>query len=1418
MKKKRKVPLLPVVSMALVGTAAIVCVVLSAISGSLRGARETTAPGGKVAMGDTVLALVDPKTRAAEVKRLVDSESVEAVPILRGFTKDEDPELRRLCVWALGELGVQESVHALRIRTGDRDPRVRIETARAFGKLFDRTAYEGLKDMLADEELSVRMTAVGAFTVVLPHALAVDGLAMALDDPDPAVRVAVVEGLGSRDHPSYLSCLIKAAADTNTPVRVAAVTALSARRGASAIAALARAVVDDSPDVRSPAHAAASQIREPLLPHLARVLPSVRTSDVRREVLDLLKEIGGLATVRCLIALLESGQDGPDTAAFAPEVSELLVSLGEEVIPALDEEGIRGGCGLVAKRAVAAACVRLGKPAVEPIVQSILRWKLFPDEEELKIWVRTLGEIGDPAAVPALRRALAADVKDIAELVAGAVRSIGAKSGNELPPLTAEAVNADAESAAEPAYRPDPGLSAPVSADHTGFPSNAVVRMRLKDALLRGYARQRSAADLDLTLTREQGGWRKEVLGLARRFNQSDHEGVLTQSRSGRASSMSVEMVIHDDPWVRGGFGEYRIELAYDGEWFEGSYTGRYDYQDVGGPVWVTAVEPFRPAAKGTAPPLQSGEHPRALFRKHQLPKLLARAETDLGRKIIRILRDRAGGERRAGGTRSIDLAIGCAFLYSLYGDETYGRMAVPAINDGVDSPGGGHAHDTAYKLINVALAYDLAYNCLTGAERKKFTEHLASVGNIISHWGLAGNFNNGPNSNWTAIGCGGAGLAALAVLREKGRIGLSPPMKQDPVFDITPDSDAGTPPGVPVGDFRGGKMMRKWLVNGPFRAAPGVDLLVPLGGSAKADPREGTMVFFDGHEYPFMRMPEDAVRETPGLGRCREAIFLPAARADTRTLLYKLLKVDRVTGAGFECAFPAGFRSANIWISGRKIPNRSVLILRPGVHRILLDVTGPVAAPALFPVNAHFLYGQYQRYLQLQKKWQNAKDYHDRTGEMQDVVLKLRIASMNTLRWWDRSLGDHGWGTECGYEHAYGCLAPYTMAHETATGESLCDTPGFGWMIPLEMISRHGLGLAMVKTTQPAYVMHRTTPDLMPAVIWEFNRRYLPDNLVKMGCKELAFAFVNYPLDVEPRPPEEVLPRVLEDKRKGGYVFRSSFDRGDGDILAAVFFSSEKARGPCYFYPQAGTFRITGLGVNWAVGRPQNKRQSKYQAENVVFVEGDRGGGAGKVKYFVRKPDGSGIVGADMSGVYAGDSARAGDNYRVKAERHFAVDYGGKSGAPALFAMVDRLDGGPGKTWLMHPGGVGRGHGAKPLQVTVEDGSFTMQAANGATLSGRVVSPPDARVSMGAVKAMLRRTRRTPDGRNINVVEEATVSSRTLKAVVSGQEADYFVVWTIQPGPPPEIETTGDGLNAVVRIGEQEVSFKDGRLVLKEW
>ena len=75
-----------------------------------------------------------------------------------------------------------------------------------------------------------------------------------------------------------------------------------------------------------------------------------------------------------------------------------------------------------------------------------------------------------------------------------------------------------------------------------------------------------------------------------------------------------------------------------------------------------------------------------------------------------------------------------------------------------------------------------------------------------------------------------------------------------------------------------------------------------------------------------------------------------------------------------------------------------------------------------------------------------------------------------------------------------------------------------------------------------------------------------------------LVQAFINYPLDVAPRNPGEVLPQVWEARTKGFYAFRNNWS-GPESIVAQVY-AKQGAAG--WNQAEAGSFLIYGLGRQW--------------------------------------------------------------------------------------------------------------------------------------------------------------------------------------------------------------------------------------------
>jgi HEAT repeat protein len=1352
--------------------------------------------GPHVLSADEQSALNNPGQRAAKARELGRLKSKDAVPLLIGFCNDQDAEMRLACVQALAEIGHPDGVQALRIRVFDADVRVREAAAVGLGLLYDETACNGLVDALKDKDSRVRLAAIRSLAPYA-DAEAIAGLTDVLRDPDSDrnVRLAAVEALAGQPEQAAAGGLRRALSDADAAVRLAAVKGLASRADPTAYSALAQAMTDADPSVRAAAGAIARKIGKPLLQYMEKTLSNASQIGARLEAAQLLKALGPAPeTVPPLLALLENipsrSRETPEKLVSA--VVEALAALGEGALGPLDAKVFSGECGRLAEQAAAQACKRIGRAAAKPIAESILHWKLYHDPEELRLWVQVLGELGDPCAASALNRALSQDIEGMAELVAQARARIEAASGVKLPPAAPDPVAFHQPVEKVGSLDIAPGLLPPTTKPISRIPHEGSVKLFLQSAVIRPFGSDNSRAELSLDLLRRGGDWEEYFWGYGLYFNKSQYPGrIVKRQADGDKVVLNLEVVVRDDAWVKGGFGEYEVELRPGPKGLTGAYRGRYNLKEVSGAVAVHCGE-------GKLPPpdllqVDSGEHPRLLLRKADLPVLRARAQTDLGRRIVRsLLAKVAAGkvEDFAGYVNSVstwvpgmERAIAQAFLAMLFDDPLHGRRAAQTayVRAVTQAYGGEHGERLPYPLMLLGLGFDMTYDFCQPEQRRRLEQEVRTFYGFISALhGLQGNMAGGAPPG--AYSC--PAMNVLAMLREKSPFDL--PILPDPlpVLLMGPDKSLGPREGVPVNELTPGVMVRGWLMNGPFEPEDGSDLLASLGGAAAAQPQEGAGVAYRGTTFRFRPLAPEAVRPTPGVGHRDECLRLPGATSETRSFLYALLKVNETTGVQMDCSHPFGYRASKLWVNGQLVFNRTVLLLEPGLYRLMLEVQGAVVSPYFIGVNAPQLRAKEKELRWLMSQWAEARKAHDLNGETQQmpVLLGWIKRGLRTVLWYEidslrktnRAVGgDILWAA--------------ASAYQRVTGEPLPrDTPLPATDNPALVRGRLGDGYL-------CHTMHLAPPELKPALVWEFNRRFPAGNFGRLSCQELVAAFVNYPLTVAPQHPDQTLAKTSADAQRGVYLFQNGLS-GPGAFTLQVFSRPEKPVETVTVLPRAGSFRLAGFGTEWAAdgagrGLRGGRGWASQRFENLLEVDPSGAEGVGKVMYYASKPDGSGVLGLDMSGVYS-----EGPELSIQAERHLAADYSGRSGAPALYAVVDHIKGGSTKTWTLF---------TLAERIAPEGRSFTIHARGsggrgpGRCLRGWFVSPADV---------------------HLTVEEAASGRGRfpLLKARSERRDAFYFVVFTVQDGAPPQLTVRGEGAEATAVVGEQEIRFDGRKLVLK--
>ena len=402
--------------------------------------------------------------------------------------------------------------------------------------------------------------------------------------------------------------------------------------------------------------------------------------------------------------------------------------------------------------------------------------------------------------------------------------------------------------------------------------------------------------------------------------------------------------------------------------------------------------------------------------------------------------------------------------------------------------------------------------------------------------------------------------------------------------------------------------------------------------------------------------------------------------------------------------------------------------------------------------------------------------------SQPEDVWRMMGIAQRNISRYLDLGIGDRALGTEGDHyttEPWVLTIIPFLQAYKNVVGRELAPAKT-KWFLPhyiMRLVEMDG------ELAIPAYGRHRLSPkgslfalglplvpeEFLPGVMAFFRRYFAKDSSFSFGIYPsfphvAAYVLLGYRDDIPPANPQTIFGRVLIDRQKGFYVFRDRW-KDRHDFVASIYLKKQPLRGS-WSFPDAGSFRIWGLGHKWAKAGTSKPRKEN---ENILVRDTKNTEGA-KPIFLQTKPDGSGVVSLVQ------------DNWL----RSFAVDYSGKSGSPGLFVIVDSInmrsqnDFLP-KTWTMHTEG----------KVSIRDSTFTIESPEGTTLQGTFISPEGVQLSY----------RDTERG---SVIQAVGVNN-------------FFMVMTVQRDIPPKVIIEGSGITAKVLVGKQTISFAENRIILRE-
>ncbi|MBI4614510.1 MAG: HEAT repeat domain-containing protein [Planctomycetes bacterium] len=335
--------------------------------------------------------------------------ATEARRTILVYLRDESPDVRTTAARALASLGGNEAVAALRSLVSDPHPKVKSQTLASLVRLKQRGFLEELAAMVADERDDHRAAAAAALGEVEGSARTL--VHVLTSDPSIDVRVAAATALGQGGGSESVPALVRALEDPL--LRFYALGALGRIASKEAVGPLLSLLSRETNSllrrlaIQALAAAGDSKVVDQILPHLQE--PTLAPA-----VVDALCRLGGEAAEQTLVELVDPCH---------PLCLEAVKGLGK-IGTERSVESLVGLLGTVPDflaRFVARALARIGKPAVEPLVDALA-------DEGKRYWaIVALGEIGDPRAVLPLM-----EHYDYSVEVAAAIEKIGPESGEPL--------------------------------------------------------------------------------------------------------------------------------------------------------------------------------------------------------------------------------------------------------------------------------------------------------------------------------------------------------------------------------------------------------------------------------------------------------------------------------------------------------------------------------------------------------------------------------------------------------------------------------------------------------------------------------------------------------------------------------------------------------------------------------------------------------------------------------------------------------------------------------------------------------------------------------------------------------------------------------------------------------------------------
>jgi hypothetical protein len=1023
------------------------------------------------------------------------------------------------------------------------------------------------------------------------------------------------------------------------------------------------------------------------------------------------------------------------------------------------------------------------------------------------------------------------------------------------------------------------------AAEGTGF----VWRVALEKALPVQHIRsdrwpvnQSELHDLELDLTFDGARWDSAVWGFYKAFPGLEHPGRLMKvEEKGAETRFEIEVEVlpnRSRPIFIGGTGRYAIAMrrgqAGTTVWFTGVLEpltdeerlselertwgygfdpnvqnerdqrmlkniveGRLPATNVAGNA-VVSIRPLRMAASRLRLP-QPGEHPRLWLRKADVDALRAFGKTDEGKKLVKRVQARYAspvwGEHHYAWSPMLGAAEG--FLYQLTGDPEHARRAASLCSAGLHFQlMTACYHFPAYTLMGMGLGYDFCYDAWDPEFRVQVYSYLEShvrqqaqrhdQPDVI---GTAERFTFKPDRSDYRYNPDhgdirndrfGAGIAALAILNDPPPVYVPP--APETVRDIEPMDAADVAPGVPIRDYESDVMPREWLINGPFPRPTMPEIRRQVGDVGKLRPKPGDPIQVEGVtvHWRFYR-PANVDGSRPMvytrdcgryMGRGTGGGYHPgmhvAARWSGKTgerspamnvLLYTVIRNDRTRTVQ---ALP-NWRSVSIgnrmWIGGVEVRDGDLIRLKPGLY--------PFGGYSSQELKLRDFTPQLRREAELLGG--RSKVLTGPGIESNRVLLDALSMARSAERFLDTYVDADGFYDDY---YATDVLQPFLLALKRVLGVNLAAESG---------LQNLPLAAARLRGVPPSFRCDRMvllTYDLLT----EANRPPAEAYLRQFG-REHRFV-------IDPIVDHLFLPRSFD---SAGSAWRAGgFDNpkygmhgvwngvsGEGKMLALVW----SGRDPVTSRFSTGTFLVEAFGRRWAEWAVPYVEKDRHL--NGVLMGSLIPTTPGALTLSEEMPNAAGRV----VSVKAGSFVDRETGKRVAGAswlRSVGVDFSGKSGAPLLVAVGDRVAAPKGmqKSWQMDLGAI------------PERGNL----ADGAPAGPRVVWAPEGtaaklQVVFASPEGVETRLKRHGGLDRCAMVDAALDRAGSMEAAAKmGDAADvaseeigdlaanlpvttFLAILTVQTNAPPAVQVQGPPAARTARIGGRTVAFDGKRIVFGE-